>query len=94
MSISFRYCSTIENVSVGAIETLKPLVYLVETPISKADQTICKGLDFVEQRVPGVCLPPEMVWTVSINKTPHSIFTFWLKIASFIWDYEPIRKYA
>lgn len=29
--------------------------------MSKIDEVVCKGLDFVEQSVPGIALPPEML---------------------------------
>lgn len=56
------YFNTIETVGANALETFMPVVQLAEGPLTRIDQVVCKGLDLVEQRVPGVYLPPEMMY--------------------------------
>jgi perilipin-2 len=56
------YLSTAETVSAAAIDTISPVVQLAEGPIQRIDQVVCKSLDLVEQRVPSVYLPPEMMY--------------------------------
>lgn len=56
------YCNTAETMSAAAIETFKPVVQLAEGPIQRFDKVVCKSLDLVEQRVPSVYLPPEMMY--------------------------------
>lgn len=56
------YFNTAETISAAALESIKPIVSLAEGPIHRVDQVICKSLDLVEQRVPSVYLPPEMMY--------------------------------
>lgn len=68
------YFNTIETVGVGAYETLKPVVQLAEGPLARIDQVVCKGLDLVEQRVPNVYLPPEMMyWNTKEYMADHFV---------------------
>lgn len=66
--------NTAESVSLAAIESVKPFVQLAEGPISKIDQVVCKSLDIVEQRVPSVYLPPEMMyWNTKEYMSDHFV---------------------
>uniref|UniRef100_A0A336MG51 CSON001191 protein n=1 Tax=Culicoides sonorensis TaxID=179676 RepID=A0A336MG51_CULSO len=66
--------TTAESVSLAAIESIKPVVQLAEGPISKIDQVVCKSLDLVEQRVPSVYLPPEMMyWNTKEYMSDHFV---------------------
>lgn len=68
------YFTTIENVGNNALETFMPVVQLAEGPLTRIDQVVCKGLDLVEQRVPGVYLPPEMMyWNTKEYMADHFV---------------------
>lgn len=68
------YFNTIETVGAGAYETFKPMVQLAEGPLTRIDQVVCKGLDLVEQRVPSVYLPPEMMyWNTKEYMADHFV---------------------
>lgn len=43
------------------VDTALPAVILFEKPIHTLDVILCKSLDVVEQRVPTINLPPQMV---------------------------------
>ncbi|KAJ3631305.1 hypothetical protein MTP99_012442 [Tenebrio molitor] len=55
-------CNTAENVMYKAVEVGKPIavpiVQGLEGPIKKVDGVLCSGLDYVENKVPAVKLPP------------------------------------
>lgn len=44
------------------IDTASPAVFLFEGPLSKLDKVLCKSLDLVEQTVPSIYLPPELIY--------------------------------
>ncbi|KAK5643814.1 hypothetical protein RI129_007659 [Pyrocoelia pectoralis] len=50
--------STAETTVQKAIEISTPVVNQFEGPIKKVDGLLCSGLDYVEQKVPAVKLPP------------------------------------
>lgn len=43
------------------MDTALPAVVLLERPLQTLDVILCKSLDVVEQRVPSINLPPQMV---------------------------------
>lgn len=43
------------------VDSLRPAAKLVQGPLHRLDNFMCKSLDFVEQKVPSIYLPPEMV---------------------------------
>ncbi|RZC33054.1 lipid storage droplets surface-binding protein 1-like, partial [Asbolus verrucosus] len=45
-----------------AIETAQPAMVLLEYPITSIDKILCKSLDIVEQKIPSIGLPPEMIY--------------------------------
>lgn len=64
-------CNTAENVMHKAVEVGKPIavpiVQRLEGPIKKVDGVLCSGLDYVENKVPAVKLPPGEVSSVFIS---------------------------
>lgn len=54
---------TVEGVVLAAAETVQPAVRLFEKPISVVDKVVCRGIDFVEQKIPSIYLPPEMMYS-------------------------------
>lgn len=44
-----------------ATATARPAIVALNGPITTIDQLLCKGIDIVEQRVPAVQLPPNVV---------------------------------
>lgn len=50
-----------ENTAFALIDSFRPAVRIIEGPLHKLDQMMCKSLDLVENRVPLVYLPPQMV---------------------------------
>lgn len=55
------YFETAEATISAAYETIQPAVKLFEPSIQRLDNVMCKSLDILEQRIPLVYLPPEMV---------------------------------
>lgn len=54
--------NTAEGVIIAAVETVRPAVKIIEGPLQRIDQILCNSLDIVEQRVPSVYLPPQMMF--------------------------------
>uniref|UniRef100_A0A8D8I7U9 Lipid storage droplets surface-binding protein 1 n=1 Tax=Culex pipiens TaxID=7175 RepID=A0A8D8I7U9_CULPI len=52
---------TAETVTYALVDSLRPAAKLIEGPLHQLDSFMCKSLDFVEQKVPSMYLPPEMV---------------------------------
>lgn len=50
-----------ENTAFALFDSFRPAVRIIEGPLHKLDQMMCKSLDLVENRVPLVYLPPQMV---------------------------------
>lgn len=55
------YFETAESTIFAAYESVQPAVKLFEAPLKHLDGVMCKSLDLLEQRIPLVYLPPEMV---------------------------------
>jgi hypothetical protein len=51
-----------ENVTFALIEALKPALHIVEGPLNKIDNFGVKILESVEQVVPNINLPPQMIY--------------------------------
>lgn len=51
-----------ENTMFSAIDSLKPGLKMLEGTINKFDVLVCKSLDIMEQQVPHVYLPPQMMY--------------------------------
>lgn len=52
---------TAEGVILAAVDSVRPAVKIIEGPLARIDQLLCSSLDVVEQRVPSVYLPPQLV---------------------------------
>lgn len=52
---------TAEGVLFAAVDSVRPAVKIIEGPLHRIDQILCSSLDVVEQRVPSVYLPPQLV---------------------------------
>lgn len=51
-----------ESVLVATAEAVQPAVKIFQGPINIVDHFICRSIDFAEQKVPSIYLPPEMVY--------------------------------
>ncbi|CAH1176400.1 unnamed protein product [Phaedon cochleariae] len=45
------------------LEAASPAIILLEGPINSLDKVVCRSLDIVEQAVPSINLPPEMIYS-------------------------------
>ncbi|XP_068910294.1 lipid storage droplets surface-binding protein 1-like isoform X2 [Tenebrio molitor] len=45
-----------------AVDTALPTIALFEAPISSIDKILCKSLNIMEQKIPSIGLPPEMIY--------------------------------
>lgn len=45
----------------SSAELVQPLFNLIQEPVTKFDNFLCKTLDFVELKVPSLYMPPELV---------------------------------
>ncbi|XP_037035764.1 lipid storage droplets surface-binding protein 1 isoform X2 [Bradysia coprophila] len=54
--------SSAESLFFSSAELIKPLFDLIQEPVTKVDNLLCKTLDFVELKIPSVYLPPEMIY--------------------------------
>lgn len=52
---------TAEGVFFTFVDSVGPVVKIIEGPLSRIDHLLCSSLDIVEQRIPQVYLPPEKV---------------------------------
>ncbi|KAG5879258.1 hypothetical protein JTB14_012528 [Gonioctena quinquepunctata] len=53
---------TAESSANSVLEVASPAIVLLEGPILSLDKMVCKSLDIVEQAVPSINLPPEMIY--------------------------------
>ncbi|TDG47546.1 hypothetical protein AWZ03_005985 [Drosophila navojoa] len=68
------YFETAEATISAAYETVQPAVKLFEMPIKRLDNVMCKSLDILEQRIPLVYLPPEMMyWNTKEYMSDHLV---------------------
>ncbi|XP_055628305.1 lipid storage droplets surface-binding protein 1 isoform X2 [Toxorhynchites rutilus septentrionalis] len=65
---------TAETVTYALIESLRPAARLIEGPLHRIDSLMCKSLDFVEQKVPSLYLPPELIyWNTKEYMSDHLV---------------------
>lgn len=50
-----------EGVVNTAKEAVQPITAQFEGPIKKVDSVVCSGLDYVEDKIPQIKLPPQEV---------------------------------
>lgn len=55
------YIGSAENTFFSTYEAFQPVIKLIENPLKHLDNIMCKSLDVLEQRLPSVYLPPELV---------------------------------
>ena len=65
--------STAESTVQKAIEISKPVVNQLEGPIKKVDDLLCTGLDYVEEKIPAVKLPPGEMYTTTKDYVNNKI---------------------
>lgn len=53
---------TAEAITYAFVDSLRPAAKLIEGPLHRLDYLMCRSLDFVEQKVPSMYLPPEMMY--------------------------------
>lgn len=53
---------TAEAITYAFVDSLRPAAKLIEGPLHRLDYFMCRSLDFVEQKVPSMYLPPEMMY--------------------------------
>lgn len=51
-----------ESVFFSSAELIKPIFNLIQEPVTKVDNFLCKTLDLVELKIPSVYMPPEMIY--------------------------------
>lgn len=56
------YLNVSENVTLAVFESLKPALNIVEGPLHKIDSVGVKILESVEQKIPNINLPPQMIY--------------------------------
>lgn len=65
---------TAESVTYALVDSLRPAAKLIEGPLHQLDSFMCKSLDFVEQKVPSMYLPPEMMyWNTKEYMADHLV---------------------
>ncbi|GLH13400.1 Lipid storage droplets surface-binding protein 1 [Gryllus bimaculatus] len=64
---------TAESTVQAAVEKTIPIVNVFEKPLSLVDTIVCKSLDLVEERVPVVTLPPELILVSGKEYVSNSI---------------------
>uniref|UniRef100_A0A1Q3FIU2 Putative lipid storage droplets surface-binding protein 1 n=1 Tax=Culex tarsalis TaxID=7177 RepID=A0A1Q3FIU2_CULTA len=57
---------TAETITYALVDSLRPAAKLIEGPLHQLDSFMCKSLNLVEQKVPSMYLPPEMLNTPSM----------------------------
>ncbi|XP_055902619.1 lipid storage droplets surface-binding protein 1 isoform X2 [Eupeodes corollae] len=68
------YFETAEATIFAALESVQPAVKLFEAPLKRLDGMMCKSLDILEQHMPLVYLPPEMMyWNTREYMSDHLV---------------------
>lgn len=63
---------TAESFTYALIDSLRPATKMIEGPLHHLDSIMCKSLDLVEQKVPSMYLPPEMMfWNTKEYMSDH-----------------------
>ncbi|KAK4886662.1 hypothetical protein RN001_002933 [Aquatica leii] len=65
--------TTAETTAHKAVEISKPILSQFEGPIKKVDEMLCTGLDYVEEKVPAVKLPPGEMYTTTKDYVSNKI---------------------
>lgn len=63
---------TVESITYALLDSLRPATKMIEGPLHQLDSIMCKSLDLVEQKVPSMYLPPEMMfWNTKEYMNDH-----------------------
>ncbi|XP_035894830.1 lipid storage droplets surface-binding protein 1 isoform X6 [Anopheles stephensi] len=63
---------TAESITYALIDSLRPATKMIQGPLHQLDSIMCKSLDLVEQKVPSMYLPPEMMfWNTKEYMSDH-----------------------
>uniref|UniRef100_A0AAG5CXT5 Lipid storage droplets surface-binding protein 1 n=1 Tax=Anopheles atroparvus TaxID=41427 RepID=A0AAG5CXT5_ANOAO len=63
---------TAESITYALLDSLRPATRMIEGPLHQLDNIMCKSLDLVEQKVPSMYLPPEMMfWNTKEYMNDH-----------------------
>ncbi|XP_052893752.1 lipid storage droplets surface-binding protein 1 isoform X5 [Anopheles moucheti] len=63
---------TAESLTYALIDSLRPATKMIQGPLHQLDSIMCKSLDLVEQKVPSMYLPPEMMfWNTKEYMSDH-----------------------
>lgn len=63
---------TAESITYALLDSLRPATKMIEGPLHQLDSIMCKSLDLVEQKVPSMYLPPEMMfWNTKEYMNDH-----------------------
>lgn len=63
---------TAESITYALLDSLRPATKMIEGPLNQLDSIMCKSLDLVEQKVPSMYLPPEMMfWNTKEYMNDH-----------------------
>lgn len=67
-------CETAEAITYALVDSIRPAAKLIAGPLHSLDDFMCKSLDFVEQKVPSMYLPPEMMyWNTKEYMSDHLV---------------------
>lgn len=65
---------TAESITYALVDSLRPAAKLIEGPLHQLDSFMCKSLNLVEQKVPSMYLPPEMMyWNTKEYMSDHLV---------------------
>ncbi|XP_035780117.1 lipid storage droplets surface-binding protein 1-like isoform X1 [Anopheles albimanus] len=65
---------TAESLAYALVDSLRPAAKMIEGPLHQLDSLMCKSLDLVEQRIPSMYLPPEMMfWNTREYMSDHLV---------------------
>uniref|UniRef100_A0A182RP25 Lipid storage droplets surface-binding protein 1 n=1 Tax=Anopheles funestus TaxID=62324 RepID=A0A182RP25_ANOFN len=63
---------TAESLTYALIDSLRPATKMIQGPLHQLDSIMCKSLDLVEQKIPSMYLPPEMMfWNTKEYMSDH-----------------------
>ncbi|KAH0562929.1 lipid storage droplets surface-binding protein 1 isoform X1 [Cotesia glomerata] len=55
--------NTAEHFFVIATASVQPAIQMLNKPIFSIDRLLCQSIDIVEERIPNICLPPELMYS-------------------------------
>lgn len=58
--------NTAEHSFVIATASVQPAIQMLNKPIFSIDRLLCQSIDIVEERIPNICLPPELVSIIAL----------------------------